>query len=108
MDVGMAGRQGNSVADWAKCIAALRKKMDYTQTELAERLGVTAMTVSRWERGLVEPTASGYIGLGNLSGPKDAWYFWKRAGIKKQQVRRTLSQNNKGLKPKARAKGSTF
>jgi len=102
----MAGRQGNSVADWAKCIAALRKKMDYTQTELADRLGVTAMTVSRWERGLVEPTASGYIGLGNLAEPKESWYFWRRAGLEESHVRRTLAQQAKGHgRAKARAKG---
>jgi transcriptional regulator with XRE-family HTH domain len=93
------------VADWAKCIAELRTRLEMTQTELAERLGVTAMTVSRWERGLVEPTASGYIGLGNLTEAKDAWYFWKRAGLNEQQVRRALSQiGNKTVKPKAKAK----
>jgi transcriptional regulator with XRE-family HTH domain len=102
----MVGRQGHSVAEWAKCIAALRKDLAMTQTELADRLGVTAMTVSRWERGLVEPTASGYIGLGNLAGLKNAWYFWRRAGLDESQVRRTLAQVAKGnSRPKARAKG---
>jgi transcriptional regulator with XRE-family HTH domain len=99
------------VADWAKCIAELRKRLEMTQTELAERLGVTAMTVSRWERGLVEPTASGYIGLGNLSDAKDSWYFWKRAGLNEQHVRRVLNLNGtRAVKPKAKAKakGSTF
>lgn len=94
------------MAEWAKSIASLRKDLAMTQTELADRLGVTAMTVSRWERGLVEPTASGYIGLGNLAGLKNAWYFWRRAGLDESQVRRTLAQVSKGnSRPKARAKG---
>jgi transcriptional regulator with XRE-family HTH domain len=95
-----------SLADWAKCIADLRKRLEMTQTELADRLGVTAMTVSRWERGLVEPTASGYIGLGNLAGSKQAWYFWKRAGLNEQQVRRTFLQHEAKFL-KAKAKGSS-
>jgi transcriptional regulator with XRE-family HTH domain len=97
-----------SVAEWARGIAELRKRLEMTQTELADRLGVTAMTVSRWERGLVEPTASGYIALGNLAGVKDAWYFWKRAGLNEQQVRRTLLQNGKSGKLKAKAKSTNF
>src|ERR1700739_2360266 len=107
MDVVMVGRQGNHpVTEWARCIAALRKRMAMTQTELADRLGVTAMTVSRWERGLVEPTASGYIALGNLAGLKETWDFWRRAGLDESQVRRTLAQHAKGnSRPKARAKG---
>lgn len=99
----MVGRHVNSLAEWARAIALLRKRLGMTQTELANELGVTAMTVSRWERGLVEPTASGYIGLGNLAGGRESWYFWKRAGLNESLVRRTIAQSSK---PKARAKGS--
>jgi transcriptional regulator with XRE-family HTH domain len=84
----MVGRQGNHLSEWARCIAELRQRMQLTQTQLAERVGVTAMTVSRWERGLVEPTAGGYIALGNLAAAKHAWYFWKRAGLNEDKVRK--------------------
>ncbi len=82
------GRQGNSLSEWARCIAELRQRMQLTQTQLAEQVGVTAMTVSRWERGLVEPTAGGYISLGNLAEGKHAWYFWRRAGLSEAKVRK--------------------
>jgi transcriptional regulator with XRE-family HTH domain len=84
----MVGRQGN--LEWAKHIADLRRTLQMTQTQLANEVGVTAMTVSRWERGLVEPTAGGYIALGNLADPKRSWFFWRRAGLNEEKVRRTL------------------
>jgi transcriptional regulator with XRE-family HTH domain len=83
----MVGRQSATLFEWARCIAELRRKLQLTQTELAEKLGVTAMTVSRWERGLVEPTAGGYIALGNLAEPKRSWYFWRRAGLSEGKLR---------------------
>lgn len=52
------------------------------------------MTVSRWERGLVEPTAGGYISLGNLAGSRKAWYFWRRAGLQEEKVKRALRDRN--------------
>ncbi len=38
-----------------KFIAALRKEKGYTQEQLAEILGITGKTVSRWETGLYLP-----------------------------------------------------
>ncbi len=35
-----------------KFIAKLRKEQDLTQEELAEKLGVSAKSVSRWENGV--------------------------------------------------------
>ena len=37
-------------------IAFNRKKKGYTQEQLAEKLGVTNKTISRWENGHFEPT----------------------------------------------------
>ncbi len=90
----VGGRQGNS--EWARSIADLRRKLQMTQTELVEKVGVTAMTVSRWERGLVEPTASGYISLGNMAGPGRSWYFWRRAGLNEDRVRAALRASHNG------------
>ena len=39
-----------------KTIAELRKEKGWTQVELAEKLQVSDKAVSKWERGLIEPT----------------------------------------------------
>ncbi|NOT02637.1 MAG: helix-turn-helix domain-containing protein [Phycisphaerales bacterium] len=38
-------------------ILSLREGLGFTQKELGERLGVDKLTVSRWERGVVRPSA---------------------------------------------------
>jgi transcriptional regulator with XRE-family HTH domain len=48
---------------------------------MAERLGVSPATISRWLAGKNEPTAETYVALGNLGGRPDGNYFWERAGI---------------------------
>lgn len=40
-----------------KTIRELREEHQWSQLELANRLGVTPGTVSNWERGLFEPRA---------------------------------------------------
>ena len=41
-----------------KIIRALREKKNLTQTELAEKIGVTDKAVSKWERGMGCPEVS--------------------------------------------------
>ena len=41
---------------YSVAIKKLRKKLLLTQNEFAELLGVTLVTVSRWESGKFEPT----------------------------------------------------
>ena len=42
--------------NWPKIIKAIRAKMFITQTELAEKIGVSFASVNRWEQGYHEPT----------------------------------------------------
>ena len=51
-----------------KFIAELRKKKKLTQEQLAEKLGVTAKSVSRWENDVCLPDVSLYKDLCNILG----------------------------------------
>ena len=67
--------------EWSDRIRRLLRELKLTQAGLAERLGVSPATVSRWLAGKNEPTAETYVALGNLAGRPDGNYFWERAGI---------------------------
>jgi transcriptional regulator with XRE-family HTH domain len=67
--------------EWSERILRLAAELKVTQAGLAERLGVSPATVSRWIQGKYEPTAEGYLALGNLSSGPQSMYFWERAGV---------------------------
>lgn len=67
--------------EWSERISKLAADLKLTQAGLAERLGVSPATVSRWIQGKYEPTAEGYVALGNLSRRHEGEYFWERAGV---------------------------
>ena len=50
-----------------KEIKSLREKLGLTQKELAARVRVDAITVSRWERGEQKPSQRAVRQLGRLS-----------------------------------------
>lgn len=82
--------------EWSERLRRLLKDLKLTQARLAERLGVSPATVSRWLAGKNEPTAETYVALGNLAGRPDGNYFWERAGIDTSELpdagmRQTLS-----------------
>ena len=56
-----------------KNLLALRKEKGWTQDEVAEKLGISAQAVSKWENGTSEPTTTNLIALAKLFGvaPED-------------------------------------
>ena len=71
----------NPSHEWSERILRLATELGLTQAGLAERLGVSPATVSRWIQGKYEPTAEGYVALGNLAQRSEGLYFWERAGV---------------------------
>ncbi len=67
-------------------IERLRREKGITQSALAQRLNVSAMSVSRWERGVQEPSSQIFVRLGSLASDELRWEFWERAGLTRDQV----------------------
>ena len=74
-------------------VMTLRDKLQLNQTELGEKLGISAMQVSRMERGIHPPSGHQLIALGKLAGAPDCWEFWKAAGLSKADVKKALSND---------------
>jgi SOS-response transcriptional repressor LexA len=81
--------------EWAKNVSDLRQRLNLSQSAFGGRLHVSAMAISRWERGNQEPAASGYIELGNLAGGSVCWYFWARAGLQIEDLMRAMPKFGK-------------
>jgi SOS-response transcriptional repressor LexA len=79
-----------SQPDWARTVFELRKRLNLNQSDFGQLLHSSAMAVSRWERGTHEPPAGSYIELGNLGGAPVCWYFWGRAGLRNEDLRRVI------------------
>jgi putative transcriptional regulator len=52
--------------NYPEMIKALRERLLLTQTELAEKLGVSYASVNRWENGKCEPTMKAKRKIKNL------------------------------------------
>jgi len=78
------------IPEWSNKVKCLRESLKLSQSEFGQKLGVSAMSLSRWERGTVEPPEGAYIRLGNLAGNSLRWYFWKRAGLTINDIREAL------------------
>jgi SOS-response transcriptional repressor LexA len=72
--------------EWANRLERLRKALNLSGAAFAQRLGTTSMSISRWERGLVEPPAEAYLVAGKLAGDPDCWFFWEMAGLTRTDI----------------------
>jgi phage repressor protein C with HTH and peptisase S24 domain len=88
-------RKEHGPTEWAEQIRNLRQKLGISQGELARKLDCSAMTVSRWENGLLAPTSRYYIELGKLAGKQDCWFYWGRAGLQSSDVMPFLSDRER-------------
>jgi len=52
--------------DFTEQVKAIRKRLKLSQAQLAEKLGVDKMTVSRWERGETRPSKLAQSNIDNL------------------------------------------
>src|SRR5438045_227579 len=92
-------RKDRVLPEWAKRIHDLRARLRIPQGELARLLDCSAMTVSRWENGQLEPTAHYYVELGKLAGKADCWFYWERAGLQSSDVVRVLPERERRQLP---------
>jgi transcriptional regulator with XRE-family HTH domain len=86
----MSRKSENVPPEWALKVEGVRRNRKLSQADFGAQLGVSAMTVSRWERGVAEPSGETYIRLGNIAGDPLCWFFWKRAGLRLSDVTRVL------------------
>lgn len=84
--------------EWSLKILALRRSLNLSQSDLAEKLDMSAMAVSRWERGKLEPTARAYLRLANLVDDPLSWFFWGRAGLNTADIMRVLPAAERRLR----------
>lgn len=83
-------RAAPALRPWSSALLNLRKELNLSQGQLAAKLDCSAMTVSRWERGLLNPPSGCLLELGKLAGPSKGWVFWNMAGITIEDVRMML------------------
>ncbi len=63
----------DTALDLRKRLKAARLLADLEQAELAERIGVARQTVSNWERGLAEPSATHFVRWAKVTGQPLEW-----------------------------------
>ena len=63
----MPRKTQNVPPEWSLKVEGLRRSRRMSQSAFGAHFGVSAMAVSRWERGVAQPSGTIYIQLGNLA-----------------------------------------
>jgi len=72
-------------------VQVLRRSLDLNQTDFGAKLGVSAMSVSRWEAGTNEPPAECLVRMAKLSHNDEVfWYFLRLVGLSKRDFKNCL------------------
>jgi transcriptional regulator with XRE-family HTH domain len=75
------------------------------QGEFAKLFGVTQSMVSMWERGRSVPSVDNWLALANLAGYPECFWFWERAGLRKEKLlaatEKAIKEQTKGAKSAA-------
>ena len=74
----------NSIGD---IIKELRKQRKITQTELAEKIGVTAQAISRWERSVGYPDITQLVPLAKAFGVTTDEILCKDLGSEESKIK---------------------
>ena len=76
-------------------IEKLRIKLNMSQTNFGQLLRTTAMTVSRWERGVNLPDAHDLFKLGLMAKQVaiDGWMFWNEASLTRDHALTALARD---------------
>lgn len=71
----------------AQAVRTLRQRLGLNQTDFAVKVGVSAMSVSRWEAGQNDPPAECIVNMAKLAHSLDEfWYFLRQVGLKKSDL----------------------
>jgi transcriptional regulator with XRE-family HTH domain len=62
------------------CIKSRRQNIGLTQKQLAKLVGVTDVTISRWESGQREPVASDFLRLCEVLAMELSWFIREENG----------------------------
>ncbi|HWR13524.1 MAG TPA: helix-turn-helix domain-containing protein [Terriglobales bacterium] len=70
-----------------RAIFDLRRELGLNQTEFGMQVGVTAMSVSRWEADSNCPPGECTIAIAKLAkDPESFWYFLSQIGLTKKDI----------------------
>ena len=74
-----------------KSVLNFRTQLGLNQTDFGDKLGVSAMSVSRWETGANDPPAECIVKIATMADDSTQfWYFLEHIGLKRKNFKDRL------------------